>query len=160
MHIPGAKELNKLSLLPGLSLGRSTKHFTQFEFSRPSGGISRPSGPSDGALACFSSKFCELLPELFPNFFPKCLVRFEPAIGRAHTTGENGEWGETKQHSENQVACKKKCLIIAPEIPPKHPCFIITKGLEPRTTCLKSGRSFLQKCLRNAPTISLLSSKQ
>jgi hypothetical protein len=26
------------------------------------------------------------------------------AIGRAHTTGENGEWGETKQRSENQVA--------------------------------------------------------
>jgi hypothetical protein len=25
-------------------------------------------------------------------------------IGRAHTTGENGEWGETKQSSENQVA--------------------------------------------------------
>jgi hypothetical protein len=26
------------------------------------------------------------------------------AMGRAHTTGENGEWGETKQRSENQVA--------------------------------------------------------
>jgi hypothetical protein len=25
-------------------------------------------------------------------------------MGRAHTTGENGEWGETKQRSENQVA--------------------------------------------------------
>jgi hypothetical protein len=24
--------------------------------------------------------------------------------GRAHTTGENGEWGETKHRSENQVA--------------------------------------------------------
>jgi hypothetical protein len=24
-------------------------------------------------------------------------------IGRAHTTGENGKWGETKQRSENQV---------------------------------------------------------
>jgi hypothetical protein len=25
-------------------------------------------------------------------------------IGRAHTTGENGKWGETKQRSENQGA--------------------------------------------------------
>jgi hypothetical protein len=25
-------------------------------------------------------------------------------IGRAHTTGENGEWGKIKQRSENQVA--------------------------------------------------------
>jgi hypothetical protein len=25
-------------------------------------------------------------------------------MGRAHTTGENGKWGETKQRSENQVA--------------------------------------------------------
>jgi hypothetical protein len=25
-------------------------------------------------------------------------------IGRAHTTGENGKWGKTKQRSENQVA--------------------------------------------------------
>jgi hypothetical protein len=25
-------------------------------------------------------------------------------IGRAHTTEENGKWGETKQRSENQVA--------------------------------------------------------
>jgi hypothetical protein len=24
-------------------------------------------------------------------------------MGRAHTTGENEEWGETKQRSENQV---------------------------------------------------------
>jgi hypothetical protein len=24
--------------------------------------------------------------------------------GRAHTTEENGKWGETKQRSENQVA--------------------------------------------------------
>jgi hypothetical protein len=26
------------------------------------------------------------------------------SMGRAHTTGENGKWGETKQRSENQVA--------------------------------------------------------
>jgi hypothetical protein len=26
------------------------------------------------------------------------------SIWRAHTTVENGEWGETKQRSENQVA--------------------------------------------------------
>jgi hypothetical protein len=25
-------------------------------------------------------------------------------MGRAHTTEENGKWGETKQRSENQVA--------------------------------------------------------
>jgi hypothetical protein len=25
-------------------------------------------------------------------------------LGVAHTAGENGEWGETKQRSENQVA--------------------------------------------------------
>jgi hypothetical protein len=29
---------------------------------------------------------------------------YRPVIGRAHTTGENGEWGKTKQRSENQVA--------------------------------------------------------
>jgi hypothetical protein len=28
----------------------------------------------------------------------------ESGIGRAHTTEENGKWGETKQRSENQVA--------------------------------------------------------
>jgi hypothetical protein len=27
-----------------------------------------------------------------------------PSMGRAHTTEENGKWGETKQRSENQVA--------------------------------------------------------
>jgi hypothetical protein len=30
--------------------------------------------------------------------------RNKKPIGRAHTTGENGEWGETKQRSEKQVA--------------------------------------------------------
>jgi hypothetical protein len=29
---------------------------------------------------------------------------FVRPMGRAHTTGENGEWGQTKQRSENQVA--------------------------------------------------------
>jgi hypothetical protein len=29
---------------------------------------------------------------------------WEKTIGRAHTTEENGKWGETKQRSENQVA--------------------------------------------------------
>jgi hypothetical protein len=28
----------------------------------------------------------------------------ETLIGSAHTTGENGKWGKTKQRSENQVA--------------------------------------------------------
>jgi hypothetical protein len=27
----------------------------------------------------------------------------QPLMGRAHTTGENRKWGETKQRSENQV---------------------------------------------------------
>jgi hypothetical protein len=31
------------------------------------------------------------------------LLKSSLLIGRAHTTGENGEWGETKQRSENQV---------------------------------------------------------
>jgi hypothetical protein len=29
---------------------------------------------------------------------------YQQAIGHAHTTGENGGWGKTKQRSENQVA--------------------------------------------------------
>jgi hypothetical protein len=30
--------------------------------------------------------------------------RYFTLMGRAHTTEENGKWGETKQRSENQVA--------------------------------------------------------
>jgi hypothetical protein len=35
-----------------------------------------------------------------------CNLEISPtqAIGRAHTTEENGKWGKTKQRSENQVA--------------------------------------------------------
>jgi hypothetical protein len=32
------------------------------------------------------------------------IVKHYSSMGRAHTTGENGKWGETKQRSENQVA--------------------------------------------------------
>jgi hypothetical protein len=36
------------------------------------------------------------------NYFEEKSVK--NVIGRTHTTGENGKWGETKQRSENQVA--------------------------------------------------------
>jgi hypothetical protein len=32
------------------------------------------------------------------------ITQLVSVIGRAHTTRENGKWGETKQRSENQVA--------------------------------------------------------
>jgi hypothetical protein len=38
-----------------------------------------------------------------------CMPFLAAVIGRAHTTGENGKWGKTKQRSENQVAFNINC---------------------------------------------------
>jgi hypothetical protein len=39
------------------------------------------------------------------DYYPKYYLDYpNELIGRAHTTEENGKWGETKQRSENQVA--------------------------------------------------------
>jgi hypothetical protein len=46
----------------------------------------------------------DCLREIWQNASSEVQEQIIKSIGRAHTTGENGEWGETKQRSERLVA--------------------------------------------------------